>query len=91
MLELINLSVTVTTGMMAIFVFRARNCTTSAVAIYCFGTQKSTFISNLMIRTVIDITQLGCPRFADISFPTISYTFACYNKSKHACVFQSAY
>ena len=33
-----------------------------AVAIYCFGPQKTHFISGLMERTVIDITQLGCPR-----------------------------
>jgi hypothetical protein len=57
----------------------------SAIAIYCFGPQKSAFISNLIDRTVIDITQFECPQFADISFPAISCTFVCHNKSKHAC------
>ena len=33
----------------------------SAVAVYCFGPQKTQFICGLMDRTVIDITQLGCP------------------------------
>jgi len=33
----------------------------SAVAIYYFGPQKTHFISGLIKRTVIDITQLGCP------------------------------
>jgi hypothetical protein len=52
--------------------------TSSAVAIYCFGPQKSEFISNLIDRTVIDITQLGCPQLADIVFTTISCTFPCH-------------
>ena len=39
----------------------------SAVAIYCFGLQKTQFISGLLERTVISITQLGCPQLADIS------------------------
>jgi hypothetical protein len=63
----------------------------SAVAIYCFGPQKTAFISNLIDRTVIDITQLRCPHFANIRFATISCTFACHNKLKHACALQSAY
>ena len=63
----------------------------SAVAIYCFGPQKSAFISHLIDRTVIDITQLGCPQLADISLSTISCTFACHNKSKHVCALQSAH
>ena len=62
----------------------------SAVAIYCFGPQRSAFISNLIDRTVIIVTQLGCPKFVDINFPTISCTFACH-MSKHACALQSAY
>ena len=62
----------------------------SDVAICCFGPQKSEFICNLIDRTVIDINQLGCPRFADISFPTISCTFASHNKSKHVCALQPA-
>ncbi len=57
----------------------------SAVAICCFGPQKSAFISNLTDRTVIDVTQLRCPQF-----PTISCTFACH-KSKQACALQSFY
>ena len=54
----------------------------SAVAIYCFGPQKTNFISGLIDRTVIDITQLGCPELSDISLPAITCTFACH-KSKH--------
>ena len=61
------------------------------VAIYCFGPQKFVYISNLIDRTVIGITQLGCPQHTDISFPTISSTFACHKKSKHACALQTAY
>jgi hypothetical protein len=62
----------------------------SAVAIYCFGPQKTAFNSNLIDCTVIDITQIGCTLFADIRFATISCTFACHNKLKHACALQSA-
>jgi hypothetical protein len=36
-----------------------------ADAIYCFGAQKTNFISGLIDRTVIDITQLGCPELAE--------------------------
>ena len=39
----------------------------SAVAIYCFGPQKTQFISGLIERTVIDITLLGCPPHTDMS------------------------
>ena len=53
----------------------------SAVAIYCFGPLKTEFICSLNNRTVIDITQLGCPPIADIHLSTISCTFACH-KSK---------
>jgi len=63
----------------------------SAVAIYCFGTQKTQFISGLIERTVIDITQLGCPPLTDISLTAISYTFTCHNKSKHVCALRTAY
>jgi hypothetical protein len=56
--------------------------TSTAVAIYCFGHQKTAFISGLIDGTIIDITQLGCPELPDISFPTISCTFACHDKSK---------
>ena len=62
----------------------------SAVAIYCFGPQKTNFISGLIDRTVIDITQLGCPELADISLPAITCTFACH-KSKHVCALRTAY
>ena len=37
----------------------------STVAIYCLGALKTEFISSLINRTVIDITQLGCPPIAD--------------------------
>jgi hypothetical protein len=57
----------------------------SAVAIYWFGTQKTPFISNVIERTVIDITQLGCPQLEDICFLTISCKIACHNKSKYTC------
>lgn len=63
----------------------------SAVAIYCFGPQKTQFISGLMNRTVIDITQLGCPPLTDISLPGISCMFACHNKSRHVCALRTAY
>jgi hypothetical protein len=63
----------------------------SAVAIYCFGPEKTNFISGLLDRTVIDITQLGCPEQADISLRAISCTFACHNKSKHVCKLRIAY
>jgi len=63
----------------------------SAVAIYSFGPQRTNFISSLIDRTVIDITQLGCPELADISLPAISCMFACHNKSKHLCALRTAY
>jgi hypothetical protein len=63
----------------------------SAVAIYCFGPQKTNSISGLIDRTVIGIIQLGCPELADISLPAISGTFACHNKSKHVCALRTAY
>jgi len=62
----------------------------SAVAIYFFGPQKTNFISALMDRTVIDITELDCPELADISLPAISCTFPCH-KSKHVFAFRTAY
>jgi hypothetical protein len=65
--------------------------TSSAVTVYCFGPQKTAFISSIIDSAVIDITQLGCPELADISFPTISCTFACHNKSKYVGVLRSAY
>jgi len=54
----------------------------SVVALYCFGTQKIQFISAIIGRTVIDITQLGCPPLTDIILRTISCTFTCHNKYK---------
>lgn len=63
----------------------------TAVAIYCFGLQKTNFISSLIERTVIDITQLGCPSLTSISIPTISCTFACHNKCRHVCALRIAY
>jgi hypothetical protein len=62
----------------------------TAVAIYCFGLQKN-YISGLIDRKVIDISQLGCPELAYISLPAISCTFACHNKSKYVCAFRTAY
>jgi hypothetical protein len=63
----------------------------SAVAIYCFGPLKTTFISGLIGRKIIDITQLGYPELADISLPDISCTFACHNKSRQVCALRTAY
>jgi len=63
----------------------------SAVAIYCFVPQKTEFIGSFIDRTVIDITQLGCPQLADISLLTIICIFARHNKSKHVCALRSAY
>ena len=62
----------------------------SAVAVHCFGPQKTQFISGLMDRTVIDITQLGCPPLADILLPGISCTFACH-KFRHGCALRASY
>ena len=53
----------------------------SAFAIYCFRLLKTEFISSLINRTIIDITQLGFPPIADKNLSTISCTFACRNKS----------
>jgi len=47
----------------------------STVAIYCFEPQNTQFISGFIERTVVDITQLGCPPLTDISLPAISCTF----------------
>jgi hypothetical protein len=63
----------------------------SAVAIYCFGYQKTNFISGLIGRTVIDITELGCPDPSDISGPSISCTFACHNKHRYVCALRAAH
>ena len=62
-----------------------------AVAIYCFGPRKSAFISDLIDRTVIDITQLGCPPAINITFPTITCTFPCHGRFNHVCAMRSAY
>ena len=51
----------------------------SAVAIYCFGPQKTQFISGRIERTVIHITQLGFPPLTDISLQALSCTFNCHN------------
>ena len=50
----------------------------TAVAIYCFGLQKTQLICGLLEPTVIDITQLGCPQLADKSLPAISCNFGCH-------------
>jgi len=62
----------------------------SAVAIYCFGPQKTNFNNGLMDRTVIDITQLGFPELADVSLLAITCTFTCH-KSKLVCAFRTAH
>jgi len=43
------------------------------------------FISGLVSRSFIDITQLGCPPLADISLPGISCTFVLHNQFIHVC------
>ena len=63
----------------------------SAVAIYCFGPQKSEFISKLIDRTVIEISKLGCPQHAQLNFPVVTSTFPCQNKSKYFCAMRAAY
>jgi len=68
------------------------NCAaSSAVAIYCFEPLKPEFISSLIDRTVIDISQLGCPQHAQLSFPVVTCTFPCHNKSKYFCAMPAAY
>ena len=62
----------------------------SAVAIYCFGAQKATFISTILQRTVINIVQLGCPQLAELAFSSVCYTFPCHWRSKY-CAMRSAY
>jgi len=47
-----------------------------AVAVYCFGPQKTQFIGGLMDRTFIAIIQLGCPPLADIILQGISCMFS---------------
>jgi len=64
---------------------------TSAVAIYCFGPQKTQFISSHIDRAAIDITQLGFPPLTDISLPTISCTSACHDKSEQVCLLRTVY
>ena len=63
----------------------------STVVIYCYGAQKTKFISELIQPTVIYITQLGCPDLEDMSLPAISCRFACHNKSKLVCALRTAY
>jgi hypothetical protein len=53
--------------------------------------KKKKLKSGLIDRTVIDIPQLGCPELADISLPTISWTFECHNKPKHVCALGTTY
>jgi hypothetical protein len=63
----------------------------SAVANYCFGYQKTNFISGLIGRKVIDIIELGCPDPADISAPNINCTLTCHNRSRYACALRAAH
>jgi hypothetical protein len=83
------------TGMMAVFHIQSWKLlhreVSSAVAIYCFGPQKTNFISGLIDWIVIDISQLGCPEQGDISLRAISCTFACHNMSKRDCALRTAY
>jgi len=62
----------------------------SSVAIYCFRHQKTQFISCLMDRTVIDITQLECPPLCDKCLAGISCAFAC-QKFRQVCALRTAY
>ena len=57
---------------------------------YIISSLRKQFISGLMDRTVIDITQIGCPPLADISVQGISCTFACH-KVRHVCALRTAY
>ena len=63
----------------------------SAVEIYCFGAKKSAFISGLIDRTVIDITQLQCPQHTELAFKTVSCTFSCHKRATNYCAMRSAY
>jgi hypothetical protein len=65
--------------------------TSSAIAIYCFGSLKADFIERVTGRTVIDITQLGCPEISALSYPSYTCTFPCHNKAKSDCALRSAY
>jgi len=58
---------------------------------YWFRPQKARFTSDLMGRTAIDITQLGCTPLAGICLPGISCTFACHNKFIYVCALRTAY
>jgi hypothetical protein len=62
-----------------------------SIAIYCYGHQKTKFISEFIQRTAIDIGQRGCPDLDAMRLPAISCTFACHNKSKHVCALRTAY
>ena len=62
----------------------------SAVAIYCFGSHKIQFISSLIDRTVINISQRGNRLLADLNLPGNSCTFAC-QKSIYVCALRTAY
>jgi hypothetical protein len=63
----------------------------SAIAVYCVGRLKLAIISNLIKRTVTDVTQLGYPQLAELPFPAVSCTFACHNKSRYFCAMISAF
>jgi hypothetical protein len=43
-------------------------------------TSKVGFTSNRIERTVVDITQLGCPQLPELNLPVISCNFACHRK-----------
>ena len=49
-----------------------------AVAAYYFGPQKTQFISGIIERTVIDITQIGCPPPTEVSLRAIRRMVTCH-------------
>jgi hypothetical protein len=65
--------------------------TPSAVAIYGFGPQKSEFISNVIDRTDIEISQPGCPQLQQLLFPVVTCTFPRHYKFKYFCAMRTAY
>jgi hypothetical protein len=56
----------------------------------CFGAGKTAFISNLN-KTVIGITQLGCPELEVLAHPTLGCTFICRHKRHYYCARSTAY
>jgi hypothetical protein len=46
----------------------------SSIGIYCFGKGKISFISELLERTVIDVTQLRCPQLEELALLCVTTT-----------------